>query len=744
MSTAHPDVRPGHRRQPAAGRQRGRPRRRGRPGGAAPAASSPPWSRSCGAAEGAWVGWAGEPGDAPEPFDAGRHVPAPGPALRGRGRASTTRASATTPCGRSTTTSSCRRRSTATGGTTYRDVNQPLRRGGRRGRPPRAPPSGCTTTSCSSCRRWCASCARTCGSAGSTTSPSRRSSCSPSCPGARALLEGLLGADFLGFQRNADAQNFLRACRRLLGHDHQGRHRRVHPARTGAQQRTVRASAIPISVDFRGLEAARPQPRGHRPGHGDPRVAGRPARCSCSASTGSTTPRASGTGSRPTRSCCSEQGASRRRSHARAGRDAEPRARRRLPRAARARSRRRSGGSTASTRRHRLAGRPLPAPLLPPRGDGGAVPRRRRHARDAAARRHEPRRQGVRHLPHTTWAARWCSPSSPAPGTSCTRPSSATRTTSRASSRRSCAPSTPPATSDAAQMKALRRRVADHDVQRWAARYLEALEIAPRKPQRQQLQQEQAEQTGAREDRAQPRRGGPGRRGGSNRERAARRTCAAAVALARRRPKVLVATDFDGTLAPLVTDPIDGPRRRRRDGGAAGGRGAARRHGGPGLRSRRRHPAPALRRRPADEPVVLVGSHGAAHQPGRRRTTSRCSARRRRAAAQLTAEVEALVARHPGARIEHKPAVGGRCTPAAWTRRPPRRPRGGRRGGAATRTTGVHVMPGKQVVELAVLATNKGTALVDLARVRGAGADALPRRRRDRRARLRGAGPRRG
>ena len=35
-------------------------------------------------------------------------------------------------------------------------------------------------------------------------------------PWRRGLLEGLLGADFLGFQRVADAQNFVRACRQLL------------------------------------------------------------------------------------------------------------------------------------------------------------------------------------------------------------------------------------------------------------------------------------------------------------------------------------------------------------------------------------------------------------------------------------------------------------------------------------------------------------------------------------------------
>ena len=33
-------------------------------------------------------------------------------------------------------------------------------------------------------------------------------------------------------------------------------------------------------------------------------------------------------------------------------------------------------------------------------------------------------------------------------------------------------------------MRAMRRRVADHDVQRWAARFLEALAVAPERPQR--------------------------------------------------------------------------------------------------------------------------------------------------------------------------------------------------------------------------------------------------------------------
>ena len=69
-----------------------------------------------------------------------------------------------------------------------------------------------------------------------------------------ALIEGLLGADFLGFQRTADAENFLRACRRLLGVSTRG-HTVTFTSPGDAAPRTVRATAIPISVDFRGLSA---------------------------------------------------------------------------------------------------------------------------------------------------------------------------------------------------------------------------------------------------------------------------------------------------------------------------------------------------------------------------------------------------------------------------------------------------------------------------------------------------------
>jgi len=74
-------------------------------------------------------------------------------------------------------------------------------------------------------------------------------------PWRRALVEGLLGADFLGFQRTPDAENFLRCCRRLLGMTTKADTVTFTPSGNDPfAQRTVRAAAIPISVDFRGLD----------------------------------------------------------------------------------------------------------------------------------------------------------------------------------------------------------------------------------------------------------------------------------------------------------------------------------------------------------------------------------------------------------------------------------------------------------------------------------------------------------
>src|SRR6266567_2951153 len=64
------------------------------------------------------------------------------------------------------------------------------------------------------------------------------------------VVEGLLGADLLGFQRRADATNFLRACRRAVGLTTKGSTVRVDDA---GGTREVQAAAFPISIDAAGL-----------------------------------------------------------------------------------------------------------------------------------------------------------------------------------------------------------------------------------------------------------------------------------------------------------------------------------------------------------------------------------------------------------------------------------------------------------------------------------------------------------
>src|SRR3954451_3642365 len=64
-------------------------------------------------------------------------------------------------------------------------------------------------------------------------------------PWRRQVLDGLLGADLVGFKRPADANNFLRSCRRTRLPTRRGQVRA--PGLEG--ERLVRAQAFPISVD---------------------------------------------------------------------------------------------------------------------------------------------------------------------------------------------------------------------------------------------------------------------------------------------------------------------------------------------------------------------------------------------------------------------------------------------------------------------------------------------------------------
>jgi trehalose 6-phosphate synthase len=74
-------------------------------------------------------------------------------------------------------------------------------------------------------------------------------------PWRRQILEGLLGADLVGFQLSGAAQNFVRLVRQRVGHK---THRDLVYLPDG---RTVKAAAFPISIDSRGLEElARSEP----------------------------------------------------------------------------------------------------------------------------------------------------------------------------------------------------------------------------------------------------------------------------------------------------------------------------------------------------------------------------------------------------------------------------------------------------------------------------------------------------
>lgn len=78
-------------------------------------------------------------------------------------------------------------------------------------------------------------------------------------PWRRQVIDGLLGADVIGFQRSADASNFARAVRRLFGYPTRGTVIEV-PAEDGEVRRVV-ARHFPISIDAAGFEeiAQRPE-----------------------------------------------------------------------------------------------------------------------------------------------------------------------------------------------------------------------------------------------------------------------------------------------------------------------------------------------------------------------------------------------------------------------------------------------------------------------------------------------------
>ncbi|QAY63641.1 bifunctional alpha,alpha-trehalose-phosphate synthase (UDP-forming)/trehalose-phosphatase [Xylanimonas allomyrinae] len=77
-------------------------------------------------------------------------------------------------------------------------------------------------------------------------------------PWRRQIVEGLLGADLVGFQRGGDASNFIRAVRRLTDYTTRGPIVTMDEGRgrqSGTAARHVRAGAFPISIDATRFDA---------------------------------------------------------------------------------------------------------------------------------------------------------------------------------------------------------------------------------------------------------------------------------------------------------------------------------------------------------------------------------------------------------------------------------------------------------------------------------------------------------
>ncbi|WP_278313595.1 trehalose-phosphatase [Lolliginicoccus levis] len=188
-----------------------------------------------------------------------------------------------------------------------------------------------------------------------------------------------------------------------------------------------------------------------------------------------------------------------------------------------------------------------------------------------------------------------------------------------------------------------------------------------------------------------------------------------ALVQAARTPRLLVACDYDGTMAPIVADPDQAhPNsasvRALRSMATLPSTIAA------VISGRALRDLATLSRLPAE--VHLVGSHGSEFEVG---FVHEIDAEAKALLRDLQAELESIAERHPGVTVESKPA-----SIALHVRRADSADTGGRaldavRAGAAT-WEGVQVTEGKAVIELAVISTDKGQALDILRHQEGASA----------------------
>jgi trehalose 6-phosphate phosphatase len=190
-----------------------------------------------------------------------------------------------------------------------------------------------------------------------------------------------------------------------------------------------------------------------------------------------------------------------------------------------------------------------------------------------------------------------------------------------------------------------------------------------------------------------------------------------AVAAFAARPRVLVAVDFDGTLAPFVIDPLQaravpGALQALRAAAALSGVAVA------VVSGRDLATLEMLTGIGRQDGITLVGSHGAQtnleDQGGLSGEASLLDAEATASLSVVRSELEAIRSRYPTVRLEQKPAavalhtrgldpaVAAAATAAALE--------------VGQRYPRVHLMPGKDVVELTVLEPDKGKVVLELAR----------------------------
>ncbi len=170
-----------------------------------------------------------------------------------------------------------------------------------------------------------------------------------------------------------------------------------------------------------------------------------------------------------------------------------------------------------------------------------------------------------------------------------------------------------------------------------------------------------------------------------------------------RTPHLLVACDYDGTLAPIVDDPTSAPPL---PGAIAALRSLAALHNtsvavisGRALRD-----LALMSRLPSE--VHLVGSHGSEMDAG---FAVEIPHERLQVLAEMARELDRIAASTPGAKAEHKPM--GVALHVRLAERGPAAEALLEAEAVARSLPDVSVRHGKEVIELAVLHTNKGEAL---------------------------------